>query len=447
MESYRFKKMIEYADDLSRQTLAVLYPDVIDPLHVDEINPDEFETVDALAADSQAAFDEEQKPVKKTSRIIEKLKTVKEDVSSYLNSHPTLQKAATVAGVAGLLFLVITSPFIAPAMVATGAVPSNVQLAGYTVNNNIVQLINDGHNATADGNLTVDELVTIRADTNVSYDNAFALNNFVKEKSQFDVSLDQLLTYSSQLEKIANDKGSLDKASPIFNNINSTLASIESQIAALNNTMIGLNDTDNDTQKNAFADSINALTTALDSYSKVFNNTVQNYKQELGKTFCYNLLKTLKEPAKSLVDTRSAIARETSSMPHNLQELKTFLESDLTVIQGKYKSIDRKTFTTPAAALDQSLSVLDKDLNTVKKPATHVEPDLLTKTKDGLCLFGTTFAQLPWCLTYVVPSTLWVSAKVAKKASDSYKTHKRQERRKIAQEMAKKGDDWDDDCD
>jgi len=437
------RMMTELSDNLIRKNMVIMYPDFIDPEGINEVLPEEFLDTEETAYDMQKWHDEERAKAEKPSIIAEfkhDIAKIKENIGDYLAEHPTLRKGIAAASIGALLFLVLTSPVIMPTAVATGAVPntSGLQANVYTVNNGIVGLVKEGKNYSADGVLNNSERINLMEHTNTTCGQMTTLDNLVKENGKLDKSIDKLVDSSTQLKSIADDKKGLTKAAPYFNNINATLAEINSMLNALNGT-------DNKTLQNtALSSEADALLLNISNFAKVYNVTLTNYNSSLGESVCYTLLKNLYEPADSTKTAREKLAAETAGLTTSLQKFKDSLAKDF-ISDGSHKSIDGTTYTSDAGALSGSIDYLEKDLKTAgnpwEVPPTPAPPrDYIAEIKYGA-------AHWPWVMVWWTPAMIATQYKLWKNASEASSDISNYRQRKAREAMDALGDDWDDECD
>jgi hypothetical protein len=379
---------IARADELSRRTLVLLYPDVIDPLYVDEIASEDLDEVDNWAAGSQAEFEDEAARTKKVHpTVTARVSDYFSKAGAWLDKHPSFKKGLYASAFTGILLASIFSPMLGFAGMAVAEDANhNVGIDGF---------ITESHNATADNYINASEQTVLKNDTTAIYCDLQNISNELNSNSDFNGLLEQILAQSVEAKDIAKYKQDPAKAYQVFDTLNRTIEALDNTTIEQQKTIAQLNFNDS-----AFAMRYNWMLENITKFKEIFNATKNIYDPLLGNSYCYNLLNSFEGQARSIIKARDLAKDELPDVMKDVVLIGNYLAEDITTLRenAKYKSIDGKTFKTPGGALNQSLIKLINDMekSNVKKKTAPKEDD----NPIAAVLFSTvlTLLALRWSL-------------------------------------------------
>lgn len=329
------------------QSLAVLYPEVIDPARLSEIKPEDLELVETLAADAQKSIDESKKPKKPS---------IFSRASSWVNSHPTLKRSMYVAGISALCLAALLSAVYLPFSQNAKAHEFKEQQAKYGFN----EFSAEARAAASDSYINNTELVSLRAGSERVFNNLTGLNETLN--GQFADSLNQLASEGKWATELSAGTSSFNSAYSLFDNVNKTLAEIDNASLEARLMLANLS-APNSAIAKLYAD----MQANISVFKRIYNATLDGYKIEYGPEVYLNFLKSLEEPSATILENRKALTSEIGATDYTLGLTREFIWQDLTQLGEdlKFKSIDGQKFALSANALTASIDYLEKDLNTV----------------------------------------------------------------------------------
>lgn len=406
---YEYKRSIAVCDAVIRRGFALMYPDVVDPARLSEIQPEDFEVLEQVYADAQRQANEEKAGKTKKKGFFERAK-------EYLHEHPTLCKAVKYGSAAAMLFLMLAPAIGKPVTAASLPSLEHLKNSGYSTNNQLINLVQEGRNATADGVVSDSELLSLRAHAGSAYENITVLNAVVGEGSGIENIVNEINAYAADAKVIADKGKPLGDAYQIFQNVNASMAKFDNFISMLSGT-------DNITMNNELGQAIGWFVSDAKNFGEVYNVTVSSYDPSLGENFCHNLLKNLESPAFMMSQTRKYLANETAGLVIDTENAYRCFKNN-------------NSLTADAASL--AVEKIDYNLNSQGNPYWTAPPQPT---------FWETATSWPWYTLWWAPAmgvSVFLLAKSARALKEELPEIRFAKKRKKAR--GKVGTDWDDEC-